>query len=147
MIWYDVELRSLMLEYVINHIAMLWWLAILSIVVFVGTIAMVPVLATKIPIDYFTNRRRKPSRYRKLYPAPYFILMFIKNFFGVAFILTGFMLLFLPGQGIITILIGLMLMNFPGKFAMERWLVNRSGVMSVINWIRAKRSCPPIQAP
>ncbi|MCD5411971.1 hypothetical protein M1N66_02005 [Thermodesulfovibrionales bacterium] len=139
-----------MLEYVITHEAILWWLAILplvSLVAFAVTIAMVPVLVAIIPVDYFTNRKRRSGRYRKLHPTLYFILIFIKNFFGVLFVVAGFVLLFLPGQGIITILVGLMLMNFPGKVAIERWFAKRPGVISAINWIRAKRNLPPIQAP
>lgn len=54
-------------------------------------------------------------------------------------------MLVLPGQGILTILIGLGIMNFPGKFAVERWFVERKGVMFSINWIRQKTKHPPLQ--
>ncbi|HRD19060.1 MAG TPA: hypothetical protein PLB60_08410, partial [Candidatus Marinimicrobia bacterium] len=54
----------------------------------------------------------------------------------------GFLLLFIPGQGILTILVGIILMNFPGKYRLERKLVQRPGVLQGINKIRKKFNRP-----
>jgi hypothetical protein len=56
-------------------------------------------------------------------------------------------MLFLPGQGVITMLIGVMLLNFPGKFALERAIVRRRPVHRTINWMRAKANRRPLQIP
>jgi len=39
----------------------------------------------------------------------------MKNIIGVIFITSGIIMLFIPGQGIITIIIGIILADFPGK--------------------------------
>jgi hypothetical protein len=54
-------------------------------------------------------------------------------------------MLFTPGQGILTILAGLLLMNFPGKYRLERWLVQRPGVLSSLNWLRTRRGKAPFR--
>jgi|TARA_B110000483_G_C18031019_1_gene478733 hypothetical protein len=47
--------------------------------------------------------------------------------------LVGLLLLFLPGQGLLTILIGLMLMNYPGKSRLEQKIVRMPGVLASLN--------------
>ena len=56
-------------------------------------------------------------------------------------------MLFLPGQGLLTMLMGIVLMDFPGKFRLERHLVSRPPVFAAINWIRTQRSAPPLEPP
>ena len=71
----------------------------------------------------------------------------LKNVLGVVLILLGILMLLTPGQGILTILIGVLLVNVPGKFAMERWVVTRPGVLRTLNRFRAKIGRPPIDPP
>ena len=47
-----------------------------------------------------------------------------KNLLGATLVLAGLLMLFLPGQGVITLLAGLMIMNYPGKFVLEPWLIH-----------------------
>ena len=75
------------------------------------------------------------------------LLLATKNILGVALVAAELVLLFLPGQGLITILFGLMIMNYPGKFLLERWLVKRPGVLPTINWIRKKYDRDPLVVP
>ena len=75
------------------------------------------------------------------------LLLATKNILGVALVAAELVLLFLPGQGLITILFGLMIMNYPGKFLLERWLVKRPGVLQTINWIRKKYDRDPLVVP
>jgi hypothetical protein len=63
---------------------------------------------------------------------------------GLVFLLAGFAMLFLPGQGILTMLIGISLMDFPGKRMLERKLVGRPAVLKTINMMRAKFDRPPL---
>jgi hypothetical protein len=71
----------------------------------------------------------------------------MKNLLGVVFVVAGLLMLFLPGQGILTLLVGLVIMNYPGKFALERWLIQRPYVMHAVNWLRKKYNHPPLLAP
>jgi hypothetical protein len=54
-------------------------------------------------------------------------------------------MLFLPGQGLLTMLIGLMLIWFPGKYRLEKWLVHQPGILKGINWFRGKRGNLPLR--
>jgi hypothetical protein len=52
-----------------------------------------------------------------------------------------------PGQGVLTILVGLLFLDFPGKFALERRLVQVKPVQAAIAWMRAKAGRSPLELP
>ena len=64
-------------------------------------------------------------------------VLIVKNLVGGLFVAAGIVMLFMPGQGILTILIGLSLLDLPGKRAFERRLVGSPAVFEAINVIRA----------
>jgi hypothetical protein len=133
------------LEWLHAHEIALWWIGISSVIALLGTLIMIPVLAIRIPVDYFKRKKRKPYRFRGQHPVIRFVGLGLKNFLGILFILLGLAMLVLPGQGVITILIGIMMLNFPGKFALERRIVQEPNVLRVINWMRAKANKPALQ--
>jgi hypothetical protein len=45
---------------------------------------------------------------------------------------------------LLTLLVGVFLLDFPGKYAFEKWLVGRPGVLRMINWLRRRRGRPPL---
>jgi hypothetical protein len=93
--------------------AMLVKLAIVSAIVFVGTLIAIPFILVRLPEDYFDVR--VPRAWMKdHHPALRVIGHIIKNVAGALFVLAGLSMLILPGQGVLTILIGLSLL-FPGK--------------------------------
>lgn len=53
-------------------------------------------------------------------------------------------MLFAPGQGILSLLVGIILCDFPGKHRVERKIIARPRVLSVINQIRARYKRPLI---
>lgn len=123
------------------------WLGVLSILTFIVSLALIPVLVTRIPADYFVEKKRQLIHSRRLPPLLYLIFVVLKNLLGILLLLAGIAMLVLPGQGIITILIGITLMDFPGKFALERYLVSLSSVFNAINWIRKRAGSPPLIHP
>jgi hypothetical protein len=135
----------MMLEWVRAHEIALWWMWILSMVAFVASLIVIPILAIRIPVDYFKAEKPKPHRLRAQHPAIRLIALILKNILGILFVLVGLAMLVLPGQGLITILIGIMMLNFPGKFALERRIVHQPSVLRAINWIRAKANKPALQ--
>jgi hypothetical protein len=145
------ECRSLV--FVIHHSSisihqfMLPWLSVVSALMFVGSLVAAPWLVTRIPADYFLRRRRLVDSFRRRHPLLRAALLAAKNLCGVVLVLAGVAMLVLPGQGILTILVGLMCIDFPGKFALEQWLVRRPGVLKAINWVRAKTHHPPLELP
>ncbi|MEJ2320993.1 MAG: PGPGW domain-containing protein, partial [Gammaproteobacteria bacterium] len=68
----------------------------------------------------------------------------VRNIIGLPVLLAGLLMLFLPGQGLLTVMIGLAIMVYPGKFRAERWLVRRQGVLRALNWMRKRRGVPPL---
>ncbi|MFB3064894.1 MAG: PGPGW domain-containing protein [Planctomycetota bacterium] len=57
-----------------------------------------------------------------------------KNLLAVVLVVAGVAMLFLPGQGILTILVGLGLLSVPGKRKLELWIVRRPAVLRAIQW-------------
>lgn len=110
------------------------WLGVLSAVTFVLSLLMLPWLLRKIPEDYFRHHHTESSWVLLLTPRN-----LLRNLLGAPVLLAGISMLVLPGQGLITIIIGLAIMQFPGKFALERWVISRQGVLQAVNWMR-KRS-------
>ncbi len=108
--------QIMILEWVHIHETAFWWIGILSMATFVGTIIIIPILIVRIPADYFKRKKQKSEPCYKNHYAPIcFIGLVFKNLLGIIFVLAGLAMLFLPGQGFITILIGIMMLNFPGN--------------------------------
>jgi hypothetical protein len=129
-----------------NH-GMAAGLAAVSVLMFVGSLAALPFLLARLPVDYFVDPRRHTSRLRRLHPAVYLTTVILKNLVGWILVLTGLAMLVLPGQGILTILMGLILSDFPGKFALERRLACRPSVLRAINWLRSRAGRGPLLPP
>jgi UPF0716 family protein affecting phage T7 exclusion len=72
-------------------------------------------------------------------------LVALKNLLGFVFVAAGIAMLVLPGQGLLTIFIGILLLDFPGKRAVERWLVRLPRVLQAANWIRQRYGRPPFE--
>ena len=64
----------------------------------------------------------------------------IKNLLGAVLTVAGLLMLFLLGQGLVMLLVGLMIMNYPGKFALERRLIQCPHILPTVNWLRKIRS-------
>ncbi|MHC5082639.1 MAG: hypothetical protein ACYTET_01690 [Planctomycetota bacterium] len=118
-----------------------------SLLLLLMTLAAIPFVVMNLPEDYFSPERRQPARKSGRFDLLYSGFVIIKNLLGFIIIIVGLVLLFLPGQGIITILIGFSLTNFPGKFNIEKWIVRRPGVSGTLNWIRSKVGKPPLVIP
>ena len=136
-----------MLEWIYLNKTYLWWLGTLSVATFIITLIMIPLLVVRIPADYFTDDIRKPIPSGRQLSFFSLFSLIIKNLFGIIFILGGFSMLLLPGQGLISILIGIMLINFPGKHILERRIVQQAFVLNTINWIRTRANRPPLKIP
>jgi hypothetical protein len=78
------------------------------------------------------------------HPVLRLIGLIAKNAVGIVFLLAGFAMLFLPGQGILTMLIGISLVDFPGKRLLEAKIVGQATVLQALNAMRAKFDKPPL---
>ena len=114
---------------------------ILSIVTIIVSLASVSILLISLPSDYF-SRKKRVSRIRN--PILRLLLRLLKNVCGIVFLIGGFIMLFTPGQGILSLLVGVILCDFPGKRKVERKIIERPLVLSTINRIRARYNRPLI---
>jgi hypothetical protein len=69
----------------------------------------------------------------------------MKNVLGAMLLTGGFILLFIPGQGLLTMAVGLLLIDYPGKFALERRVVAIEPIFNGLNWLRSRRGIAPLK--
>ena len=118
-------------------------LTVASAVGFVGTLIAIPMILVRLPADYFDIRT--PRHWMKdHHPALRLLGLIVKNVVGIVFLLAGFAMLFLPGQGVLTMLIGISLMDFPKKRELEAKMVGQPTLLGVINSMRHKFGKPPL---
>ena len=123
----------------------LWWATGLSLATLLATVVAVPWVVARLPVDYFSQPRRAVLPQDQSFPG--LLLMGAKNLLGAGLVLMGILMLFTPGQGLLTLLVGLLLMNFPGKYRLERTLVSRPGVFRALNWLRRRRGAESFELP
>jgi hypothetical protein len=121
----------------------LYGLALASAIGFIGSLIAIPLILVRLPADYFDTRT--PRHWMKdHHPVLRLLGVIVKNVVGVVFVLAGFAMLFLPGQGLLTILIGVSLMDFPKKRVLEAKMVGQPTLLGVINSMRHKFGKPPL---
>ena len=118
-------------------------LGLLSVVTFVGSLIAVPWLIGRMRADYFlTHWQTVQARHRR-HPALALTVFLARNTLGLLLVAAGLAMLFLPGQGLLTVLIGVCVMDFPGKRGLLQRLVRGPKVQGALNWIRRKRGKEP----
>lgn len=118
-------------------------LGIVSVLTFLGSLFLVPLVIAHMPADYFLQVEKpdKPLTPRRL------LLHLLKNILGYLFLVLGFLMLFLPGQGILTIILGVSLIDFPGKRKLQLTLLKPRRIRKAITWIRKKSGKEPFNLP
>lgn len=135
--------EGVVLDWITDHEHLLGWLTLFSVLFFVGSILAIPAVIVCLPRDFFT----RPSMRMSLKEPMKCLGVVIKNLLGFIFFVLGILMLFLPGQGLLSILLGISLLDIPGKRKWQLALVRRPGVRRAIDWIRLKASRPPLEIP
>lgn len=118
-------------------------LTVASVIGFVGSLIAIPWILIRLPSDYFDMR--VPRHWMKdHHPVLRVIGLIIKNILGMVFLLAGFLMLFLPGQGLLTMLIGISFMDFPNKRRLEAKIVGQRTIFNAINAMRQRFNKPPL---
>jgi hypothetical protein len=112
-----------------------------SLVMVVISLLALPWFIARLPVDYFARVSRPELRENDLRAHP--VRRIVKNVVGLVLAIAGFAMLFLPGQGLLTILIALTLLEFPGKARLEARIVENDTVFSALNWLRRKAHKEP----
>jgi Putative transmembrane protein (PGPGW) len=128
--------RMTQLSEMISRSDLIILLGSISLLTFAGTLLLLPILLIRIPEDYFLDSYTPPQKSRK----SRVIFHIVKNLLGFIFFLMGIIMLFIPGQGLLTMLAGLLLMDLPGKRRLEIGMIRRKSIYTAIDLIRKKAS-------
>ncbi|WP_223422930.1 PGPGW domain-containing protein [Alcanivorax limicola] len=119
------------------------WLVGSGIALGLASMVLIPWLIIHMPADYFVAPRKPRLRSTLMHS----LIWVARNLLGLTLVLLGLILLFLPGQGLLTILLGLGVSTFPGKYRLERAIIRRRAVYDSINWIRRRYKRTPLVYP
>jgi hypothetical protein len=126
-----------------DHTILLSWLGGSSLLMLIGSLIGVPLLVVRLPEDYLHREHKLVRDWPRYLFLPF---MVIKNTIGILFFLSGLAMLFLPGQGLLTMFIGLVLLDFPRKQILVQRILGCQRVLRVINRLR-KRFGRPVLGP
>lgn len=120
---------------------------LLSLFTFVISLVAVPWIINRMPDDYFLRHWERLEAKREAHPLVAGVTFVVRNLLGSALVTAGIVMLFLPGQGILTIVIGVCVMDFPGKQRLLKRVIQRKGIQSALNWLRKKGRKPLFRFP
>lgn len=133
-----------MLTFINNHETLFFWLTLTGVVGFIGSLVVIPWVLVKIPPDYFLAEKRRKCPWGHCPQVMRWIVIVIKNIVGFMLILSGIIMLFTPGQGVLTIIGGIILMDFPHKYKLMRRIIKNTKILKLINALRAKANREPL---
>ena len=136
-----------LLHWVRNTGDWVWWVGGASLVVFLATLAAIPLLVVNMRADYFLHPEPSVGGFRSRHPVLRWTVLITKNLLGVVLVLAGIAMFVLPGQGVLTVLIGVSLLDFPGKRRLELRIVRQRAVLAAIDWIRKRAGKPRLALP
>jgi hypothetical protein len=122
------------------------WLAGISLVTFLTSLLLIPIIIGRLSADIFSRLEAGGASRPCLSPVR-ILLLILRNLVAVFLLISGFIMLFIPGQGLLTMLIGFLLLSFPGKQKIVLQLVRRHGIRKSLDWVRKKQNLPPFQWP
>jgi len=125
-----------------EHSGALTIIAVLSFLLLLASLLATPWILARLPENYFVL---SPE------PAPKtlarFLLSAVKTVLGLLLMLTGIIMFFTPGPGLVSLVLGIALCDFPGKQTALRRFVRLPSVFTSLNWLRAKAGKPPFLLP
>ncbi len=125
---------------------LLGWLAVVSLFTFILSLVLIPWIVGRLPQDCFLKLAQNdcPNSAPSIRSV---IMITFRNALGLILLSAGIAMLFLPGQGVLTILLGVLLISFPGKHKLVHLLVNQQKIQHSLDWLRKKRNKPPFLWP
>ena len=117
--------------------SLLGWFAGISLITFFLSLILIPYIVGKLDPGCFVTYCKKKSAPQK-YTLPSLILLVVKNILGFVLFWAGVVMIFLPGQGLLTMLLGILLLSFPGKRHLVIYLVRSPKIRHSLDWLRKK---------
>lgn len=127
-----------------EHTALVGWLGGASLLMFVGSLIVVPLVVVRLPKDYLHREHKLVRAWPRYLFLPF---MMLKNGLGVLFLLSGLAMLVLPGQGLLTLFIGLVLVDFPRKRNLILRILGNRRIFGMINRLREKSGKAELEPP
>lgn len=143
----DWSSLSATLAELLDNPSLIRGLLLFTTIFFIIGISIIPYLVGKIPYNYFLKNKRNWRESYTRYGFLFLLTTLLKNCFGVMLLLAGILMLFLPGQGLLTLFLGILLIDFPGKYKTERWLISQPAIANSLNWLRKRRNIRAIVIP
>lgn len=130
------------LEYIRNfyfeYEAVFRAVALGSLAFFLLTPILAPAAIVLMAPDALVRHRIRLRDRRKSLAVLYLAWHLIKNVLGIGLMGLGFLLLFMPGQGLLTIFIGVLLTDLPGRRKMLIRLLGSGKIRPVVDRLRER---------
>lgn len=126
--------------------SLLAWLAGLSLATFLLSLLLIPFVVGRLKADCFLHLNKTGKNTIPL-SLPGLLLLIARNLLGIILFSSGVAMLFLPGQGLLTMLLGILLLSFPGKQRLLTYLVTFPEIRRGLNWLRKKNGKQPFMWP
>ena len=133
------------LQWLMAHQYLLGWIGVISLLVFSLSLLSLPWLVAMIPENYILSQKRKQTILKNENFGIWIVIFILKNSIGLLLVTGGILMLFLPGQGVLTIIAGLIMTDYPGKFELERRIVSNKKILEKLNWLRNKANQPSLK--
>ena len=115
--------------------------ALASVILLVVGAVVTPLMLSRVPADWLT---REPPSERDGFG---WFLWGFRNLVGGVLMVAGVAMLFLPGQGILTIAAGFALTDLPGKRRILIGLLHQPALRRPLQALRRRRGQPPLEIP
>ena len=134
---------ELTINWLLQYQIELLWLGLVSIITFLSGLFVMPWVILRLPEDYFL-RTEGDARVSNRSVAKIFIFV-VKNVTGSLLVCIGFLMLFLPGPGVLVALIGFVLVDVAGKRRVIVWVLRVTNLREIINKFRSRQGMAPFK--
>ena len=117
-------------------------LGIISTITFFLSLLIVPWIICRLNKNFFLHLHEHTKKEDE-HPATFILLKLLRYFMGSLLLFAGILMLFLPGQGLLTMILGISLLDFPGKRTLIDWVLHFHPIQNGLNWIREKGTKSP----
>ena len=87
---------TIIMDWLKAHSGLMWILSVISLAVFLGTLAIIPYFIVRIPEDYLIRERREDIKGATEKRTMRFLCIMLKNLLGILLVIAGLIMLFMP---------------------------------------------------
>ncbi|MDG1249212.1 MAG: PGPGW domain-containing protein [Gammaproteobacteria bacterium] len=118
-------------------------IAVSSLVMLAISLALLPYLVARLPVDYFCHQPKSQHPIT----SQQILLRILRNLLGLILLVAGLLMLLLPGQGLLTLVLALLLLDYPQKKKIEQSLLQQNAIFNGLNWLRRKAKVAAFKRP